>query len=226
MLHVTLLGEQIISDDSPASATRSSRTVALVAYLAAHAGRPQPRQRIAGLFWPESAEAQALTNLRRELHHLRQALGREPSLWSRRGTCAGGTPAPAGSTCGCSPPTGRRRGPPPRPVTTPPRSTHAGGPSPSTAATCSRLLRRLAHLLGRARAPVRRPLRPAGQAGPGKATSGGQSAARRRIQLQPLEEAGYRTLMRLQADLGDRAGRAEHLPPLCRRPGTGAWRQS
>ena len=31
-------------------------------------------------------------------------------------------------------------------------------------------------------------------------------AARRRIQLQPLEEAGYRTLMQLQADLGDRAG--------------------
>ena len=31
-------------------------------------------------------------------------------------------------------------------------------------------------------------------------------AARRRIQLQPLEEVGYRTLMQLQADLGDRAG--------------------
>ena len=31
-------------------------------------------------------------------------------------------------------------------------------------------------------------------------------AARRRIQLQPLEEVGYRTLMLLQADLGDRAG--------------------
>ena len=33
-------------------------------FLAAHAGSPQPRQRIAGLFWPESGEAQALTNLR------------------------------------------------------------------------------------------------------------------------------------------------------------------
>ncbi|MGH3433593.1 MAG: ATP-binding protein, partial [Thermocrispum sp.] len=31
-------------------------------------------------------------------------------------------------------------------------------------------------------------------------------AARRRIQLQPLEETGYRALMELQADLGDRAG--------------------
>ena len=31
-------------------------------------------------------------------------------------------------------------------------------------------------------------------------------AARRRVQLQPLEEVGYRTLMELQADMGDRAG--------------------
>jgi tetratricopeptide (TPR) repeat protein len=30
--------------------------------------------------------------------------------------------------------------------------------------------------------------------------------ARRRVQLQPLEEVGYRTLMQVQADLGDRAG--------------------
>ncbi len=36
--------------------------------------------------------------------------------------------------------------------------------------------------------------------------SGAVDAVRRRIQLQPLEEAGYRTLMLLQADLGDRAG--------------------
>jgi DNA-binding SARP family transcriptional activator len=36
--------------------------------------------------------------------------------------------------------------------------------------------------------------------------TGAVDAARRRIQLQSLEEVGYRTLMRLQADLGDRAG--------------------
>ena len=35
---------------------------------------------------------------------------------------------------------------------------------------------------------------------------GAAQAARRRIQLQPLEEIGYRTLMLLQADLGDLAG--------------------
>ena len=35
---------------------------------------------------------------------------------------------------------------------------------------------------------------------------GAADAARRRIRLEPLGEAGYRTLMQLQADLGDRAG--------------------
>ncbi len=34
---------------------------------------------------------------------------------------------------------------------------------------------------------------------------GAVTAARRRIELQPLEEAGYRVLMGLQADMGDRA---------------------
>jgi DNA-binding SARP family transcriptional activator len=73
MLHVSVLGEQTIADDRAGSVrTRSPRTVALVGFLVAHAGSPQMRQRIAGLFWPDSTDAQALTNLRRELHNLRQ----------------------------------------------------------------------------------------------------------------------------------------------------------
>ena len=36
--------------------------------------------------------------------------------------------------------------------------------------------------------------------------TGAVEAARRRVQLRPLEEVGYRALMELQADLGDRAG--------------------
>ena len=36
--------------------------------------------------------------------------------------------------------------------------------------------------------------------------AGAADAARRRIRVRPLEEGGYRTLMQLQADLGDRAG--------------------
>ena len=95
MLHVSVLGEQAITDDGTGVRTRSSRAVALVAFLAVHAGVPQARQRIAGLFWPDSTDAQALTNLRRELHHLRQVLGDERSLvvtardlcWRDTATC-------------------------------------------------------------------------------------------------------------------------------------------
>ena len=54
MLHVTLLGEQAITDNGTGSVRiRSSRTVALIAFLAVHAGAPQARQWIAGLFWPD-----------------------------------------------------------------------------------------------------------------------------------------------------------------------------
>jgi DNA-binding SARP family transcriptional activator len=81
VLHMSLLGEKAIIDDEAGSVqARSSRAVVLVAFVAVHAGSPQSRQRIAGLFWPESTDAQALTNLRRELHHLRQVLGNEASL--------------------------------------------------------------------------------------------------------------------------------------------------
>jgi len=80
MLYVSLLGEQAITEDGTSVQARSSRAVALVAFLAAHAGAPQSRQRIAGMFWPESTDAQALANLRRELYHLRQilAIGERP----------------------------------------------------------------------------------------------------------------------------------------------------
>ena len=95
MLYVSLLGEQVITCDGTGVRARSSRAVALVAFLVVHAGSPQARQSIAGLFWPDSADAQALTNLRRELHHLRQMLGDDPSLvvtsrdlcWCDAGTC-------------------------------------------------------------------------------------------------------------------------------------------
>ena len=81
LVHVSLLGEQSITEGPAGSIrTRSSRTVALVAYLVLHAGSPQTRQRIAGLFWPDSTDAQALTNLRRELHGLRRVLRGAPSL--------------------------------------------------------------------------------------------------------------------------------------------------
>ena len=210
MLHVTLLGEQAITDDETGSVRmRSSRTVALVAFLALHAGSPQPRQRIAGLFWPDSTDAQALTNLRRELHNLRHVLGDQPVLVvTPRDLCwrdsemtrvdvrafdierkAALAAAAAGDSEGilahaaCA------------------IAQYRGELLPGmyddwlldARAELERQCADLCDLLCETRA--RR-----------GDLAGAVDAARRRIQLQPLEEAGYRTLMLLQADLGDRAG--------------------
>ncbi len=212
MLHVSLLGEQSITGgggDGAASRTRSSRSVALVAFLVVHAGSPQPRQRIAGLFWPESTDAQALTNLRRELHQLRQVLGDEPSLvvtpadlcWRDTETCrvdlrvfsfereaalmaaaAGDDEEVLAHAAGAI---AEYRG-----------DLLPGGYEDWLLDARSEIERQcvgLCDLLGETRARS------------GDLT-GAVDVARRRIQLQPLEEVGYRTLMQLQAELGDRAG--------------------
>ena len=46
----------------------------MLAYLVLHRDIPQTPQRLAFQFWADSTEAQGRTNLRRELHHLRQGL--------------------------------------------------------------------------------------------------------------------------------------------------------
>ena len=210
MLHVSLLGEQAITGDRPGSVrVRSTRAVALIAFLVTHAGSPQPRPRIAGLLWPESTDAQALTNLRRELHHLRQVLGDEPSLvvtprdlcWRDTNTCrvdvrifdVERTTALAAAAAEDSDGVLLHAA---RAI-----AEYRGDLLPGVyenwlleaRSEIERQCVGLCDLLGKARA--RR----------GDLT-GAIDAARRRIQLQPLEEVGYRTLMQLQADLGDRAG--------------------
>ena len=210
MLHVSLLGEQTILDDRGGSVrARSSRAVVLVAFLAVHAGSPQARQRIAGLFWPESTDAQALTNLRRELHHLRQIVGDEPSLvvtsrnlcWRDTTTCrvdvrvfdmerkAAWAAAAAGENDEIL--------------------VHA---TAAVAAYRGELLPGVYEdWLLEARSELERQcvdlcdLVCAARARTGD-LAGAVAAARRRVQLQPLEEVAYRTLMQLQADLGDRSG--------------------
>src|SRR5215472_8324613 len=209
MLGVSLLGEQTIANDGTGVRVRSSRGVALVAFLVVHAGSPQARQRIAGLFWPESADGQALTNLRRELHHLRQVLAEEPSLvvtsrdlcWRDAETCrvdlrvldrereAALDAAAAGDDEGVLVHAARAVG------------EYRGGFLPGAyedwlleaRSELERWYVEVCDLLCQVRA--RR-----------GDVAGAADAARRRIRVRPLEEGGYRTLMQLQADLGDRAG--------------------
>jgi len=209
VLRVSLLGEQAITGTGNGARARSSRAVALVGFLAAHAGSRQPRQRIAGLFWPDSTDAQALTNLRRELHQLRQVLADEPSLvvtstdlgWRDTETCrvdlrvfdiergAALAAAAAGDDDGVLVHAARAI------------AEYGGDLLPGVyddwvleiRSEVERQCVSLCDLLAEARARRGDLL-------------GAVEVARRRIQLQPLEEVGYRTLMLLQADLGDRAG--------------------
>ena len=191
----------------PAAYDGSSRTVALLAFLAVRAGLPQSRQRIASLFWPDSTDAQALTNLRRELHHLRHVLGDEPSLvvtssdlcWrdtetscvdirifdmERKAALAAASDSTrilAHATSAIAQYGGE----------------FLPGMYDDWVLTARAQLERqcvdLCDLICETRMRT------------GELT-GGADIARRRIQLQPLEESGYRTLMQLQAELGDRAG--------------------
>ncbi|WP_318307376.1 ATP-binding protein [Amycolatopsis solani] len=204
MLRVSLLGEQVIADDeSGAVLTRSPRSVALVAYLVVHAGLAQPRRRIAGLFWPDSTDAQALTNLRRELHQLRRVLGDPPSLAvTGRDLCWRDTPSSRVDV---------------REFAAAHRAALAAGDDGGLAHAHAALAAYRGELLPgladdwvlAARAELDRQCvelcdlicrTPSGD------PAAALAAARRRIRLRPLEETGYRTLMGLQAEAGDRAG--------------------
>jgi DNA-binding SARP family transcriptional activator len=208
MLRVSLLGEQAIVDDvSGQVRARSSRAVALVGYLAVHAAVPQPRQQVAAALWPDSVDRQALTNLRRELHHLRQALGDDSALqvtpthlgWQDTDSCwvdlyvfqrylARAMAADAGDRqvvqVGCAA-----------------LAEYRGELLPGVydgwavrsreeiGRDCLRLCDRVveaAQAMGDLAVAV--------------------DVGRRRVQLASLEEAGYRTLMQVQAASGDRAG--------------------
>jgi DNA-binding SARP family transcriptional activator len=75
MLSVALLGDFFVSyNDVPVKDIDKPRMQSLLAYLLLHRDAPQSRAHLAFLFWPDTSEAQARTNLRNLLHHLRHAL--------------------------------------------------------------------------------------------------------------------------------------------------------
>lgn len=72
-LDVSLLGGLTVSWGGQPVAVEAPRLRSLLAYLLLH-DVPQRRERLAPLFWPDSDETQARTNLRQSLHLLRRAL--------------------------------------------------------------------------------------------------------------------------------------------------------
>lgn len=77
MLTIQLLGGFKITDDGePIPGLTRPRGKALLAYLLLHHATPQDRAHLAYTFWPETSDSQARTNLRRELHQLRQSFPR------------------------------------------------------------------------------------------------------------------------------------------------------
>lgn len=75
LLQIQLLGEFKVSyHGQPSAGLRSAQLQSLLAYLLLHRAAPVSRQRLAFLFWPDSSEAQARTNLRHLIHDLRRAL--------------------------------------------------------------------------------------------------------------------------------------------------------
>jgi predicted ATPase/DNA-binding SARP family transcriptional activator len=75
LIEVRLLGSFAVSlAGAPLDTLKGARLQALFAYLLLHRQFPQSRQHVAFLFWPDSSEAQAQSNLRNLLHSLRYAL--------------------------------------------------------------------------------------------------------------------------------------------------------
>src|SRR4030081_2625593 len=97
-MDIRLFGNLRISlEGRPITAVSTNRLQSLMAYLILHGDAPQPREHLAFILWPGSAESQARTNLRQLLHHLKRALPAECNLletnpfavrWRRDAACS------------------------------------------------------------------------------------------------------------------------------------------
>ena len=74
MLEVALLGQFEVRHDGKLIAIPSRGAQSLFSYLILNAGKAHRRERLAGIFWPDSTEDSARSNLRHELWRLRKAL--------------------------------------------------------------------------------------------------------------------------------------------------------
>ncbi|MBL7183537.1 MAG: AAA family ATPase [Anaerolineae bacterium] len=75
-LTLSLLGPpQVMVNGRAVIGVETPKVLALLAYLAVEAHRPQPRSALVALFWPDQPEKRALQNLRQALSRLRRAIG-------------------------------------------------------------------------------------------------------------------------------------------------------
>ncbi len=76
-LRIHLFGTfNLFGGDQPITSLNAARLQSLLAYLLIHRAAPQTRQQIAFLFWPDTSDAQAQTNLRQLLFRIRNRLPR------------------------------------------------------------------------------------------------------------------------------------------------------
>ncbi len=208
-IQVDLLGGVAVCGADPAQVRGSSRALSLLAYLAAHPETAQPRAHLAGLLWPDSSQSQARTNLRRELHHLRTLLRDSPCLriddgwlsWHRGADVAVDVPdflaacQDAGAALAADQPTA---------------VTEHGGRAltlfrgPFLPGFDDDWVLRVREELRRSCVDLCDRITAFWLDHDDAATAVG--FARRRVLLDPLEEPGYRLLMRAQLGAGDRAG--------------------
>jgi DNA-binding SARP family transcriptional activator len=210
MLEISLLGEQRVAlDGSVVAALGAPRSMALVGFLLIHAGAPQRREHIAAQFWPESTDAQARTNLRRELHSLRAGFpqvgtwlqaGGGTLLWRLTPDCA--LDVAAFETAAETAAKARAAGDDAtfRQAAASAVGLYRGELMPALyddwiVPERDRLRRCCLSLLDEL-IVLERDAGAYGQA---------IERARRRIELEPLEEVGYRALLQVQALSGDRA---------------------
>jgi DNA-binding SARP family transcriptional activator len=76
IIEIRLLGGFHVSVNGARLALDSPRIQSLLTYLVLHRGNPQPRQKAAFTLFPDTSEAQARTNLRKQIHFLRQTLAK------------------------------------------------------------------------------------------------------------------------------------------------------
>jgi DNA-binding SARP family transcriptional activator len=82
-LRVRFLGTlDICADDQPLSKPPTLKSQSLLAYLIYHRRQPQPRERLAGLFWGDRPEPKARHSLATALWHIRRCLPREEYILS------------------------------------------------------------------------------------------------------------------------------------------------